>query len=278
MNIEKIGSIAMYAQMRVPKEPEKPKQFISKFYPDTNMSSIYTTGFEFSWISKVGSQCMPFASCRDYLQGTAWSAYNNSTKTTHSLEFNPKTFPKIDLNNIRIAVRYKDASNESLKEYCKNSLELINKIEEEMELSKSILTYGGLFKPESLEVEVEPVHATWVFKGGKSWMRSVYHMSLYSLLIRAGTRFKGEPWRKFLNGGIDNFALRADKKYLVGAMEGIEAIVKDKEQTLFAKLAKDNFPIDIRGIRFDKEGIRQFSEGFVDEKLKVNWQDKEFKL
>lgn len=278
MEISKIGSIAMYAQMRKPKEPKKPKQAVSKFHENAHMSTIYSaTGFEFAWLSKKGNQVTPFASCRDYLQGSAWCAYTGLPLKVHSLYFNPDERHKIDLNNIRIVVRYRDVGNESFKKFCEGSLSLLNEVEKEMGIPKSVLKYGGLFKS-PVEGSIQTNYDTWVFIGNKSWMRSIYHMSMYSLLIRAGALFNGGPWRRHLKGGLEKFIVSKDRLYLEQAMKGIEAIVSDKEHTLFAKLAKDNFPLDIANIFLANEGIKAFSLNSVNSKLKVNWQDKEFKF
>jgi hypothetical protein len=277
MQMKNLGSLAIAAQVIKPDESKSVKPAIKKFFENRHMSSIYTNGFEFAWVSKMAHQCMPFASCRDYLQGVAWSAYNDTARQTHSLAFNPTEFPKVDLGNIRIAVRYKDIENSTLKKYCKSSMFLLHEVEKEMGIPKTVLSYGGRF--ESSDTPKSVNNDTWVFRGDKSWMRSVYHMSMYSLLIRAGAKYKTGSWRKYLsNKDGSNFVSFKDNQRIPVTLPGIEAIVKDKDNELFAEVAKDNFPSDISQCPFDSEGIQRFSTNSISKLMKVNWRDKQFRI
>lgn len=299
MEIKKISSLAIAAQhiKKVPTTKKVKKQFVSKFYANRSMTTIYSLGMEFCWVSTRGTQCMPFASCRDHIQGAVWAAYTKKDRRTHSFTFEPGKEAKVDLNNMRLLVRYKSQKNETFKQYCKNSLAFIQEIEKEMDLPKSVLVYGGVYVNPNIEetlkaenearrnsrlltketVKIEPID-TWVFKGDKSWMRSLFHTSMYSLLIRTGVNYTGGPWREHTKKENKTYISEHDKVYLEEALRGMEEIVKDKKQTLFAKLASDNFPEDLQGAHPCQQGIKNFSMNSVAPQFKVKWQDKDFKF
>lgn len=277
MSKEKLLNIYMAGQKIRTSAKKKAKEVvdspIKEFCPEDKMRSVYREGIEYAWVSSESKQCIPFISCRDYLQCSVWAVHNDSSINSLGLYYDPTTAtaPKIDLENLRLAVRFKDVSSLEFKESVDNSLKLINKVEEDMGIPLSKVYYGGKYS--------ESEHDTWVFKGDKSWMRSPYHISMYALLIRVGTKYDGvKTWDQFLGPDNMNYICPKDYGYLHTCRTGMVKIVHDKNQTLFAKLAKDNFPTADKNLdylleRLHYTGIVEWSNGLVPAMLKVNWRN-----
>jgi hypothetical protein len=239
---------------------------ITKFFKDAKMSQIYSNGLEFAFISPDGQQCHAFAYCKDFLQDAVWATHNKKPIMIWRFSYTPGTNPPLDMNNIRLALRLTEKDNETFKEYCHNSLKFINEVEESMGIEKTTLTYGGVFNSENSGDENND---TWVFTGSKTWMRSSYHISAFSLLLRAGLLYKGGGWEE--HADVGQMYGSKDKTFLASAKKGIKSIIADKSNKLFAKEAKNNFPVGATPHTMHNNGIIKYSTNSVDKIFKKYW-------
>lgn len=242
---------------------------IKSFFKDKGMNQIYSSGIEMAFFNEKGQQCHPFAFCKDYFQDAVWAQLNNKTASIYGFSYNPKVNPKLDLEQMRLAVRDKTKDAKTMEERCKKSINFLNKLEKKMGFSPSELVFCGNYTNELLKKE----YPVWGFIGDKRWLHSSVMISAYSLLLRVGMTYEGGSIEKHLES--KNMVRKGDVNYVKRAMKGINLILSKGPEKIFAKKMEDNYPstaacYDIH----DYSGIVSFTEGHAAQKVKSAWQIK----
>jgi hypothetical protein len=233
---------------------------IKTAFADKSMAQIYSSGLEFAFIGPEGIQCHSFAYCKDFLQDAIQATLHKKTSSIWGFSYDYKVNPPLDLENTRMAVRYKGRA--TLEEEVKNSVRFMNEIESELGFASTTVHDGGK-------------HAnaqTYVFISDKKWMHAPPLISMYSLLLRVGLNYKDGGWLKHLEAG--KFIGNNDASYISTGIKGIKDIVKKKIENIFADKMEDNYPSSVSiGTMHDQSGIVAYSRG-MSGALVQNWKSK----
>lgn len=224
---------------------EQPK--VEWYEQVNNLNEIYQqTGMLFCFVSspKTGlKQCHQWVKCRDYLHDAVRAVHTGKDFRIYGFFYDPNVNPHVDLEKMRMLVSKSALTKPQLVEFrasMKRGLVLLHHYEKLMGVGLSKLT----------EVDGGSKEHAWMFVGSKAWMNSPHLVSMYTFLIRLGTKkiefkdnkeLKAELKRLSSGGGgsdndtnylrsmwshLDNVA-KNYKKYLIGK-DGIDDIYNNK--------------------------------------------------
>ena len=200
-------------------EPFKPqgRGELSEIYQKTGVQFAFAT----SRPTKAGErikQCHEWVLCRDFLNDAALAQHVKAHKGIYGFNYFPGTNPPIDFKNMRVMVQKKarDISLEETEQFIESALKIVNHFE----------VAGGM-KPKTKARRVKNIKGAFLFIGSGEWMESPFMISLYTFLIRLGTRkpafeTKEELVAKFESisnensdrGDMDIQYLKATRSYL----------------------------------------------------------------
>lgn len=161
---------------------KKKVEWISK---TTNLNEIYQpSNMRFSFVNIINNklyQCHQWVKCRDYLHDVIRSTLTDKDSNIYGFIFT-KNDIKPDLNNIRLLVAQPEQPTSKwfeLRRTLTRSLKYIHHFE-------SIIN-EGYSKIEKVK-GIEGTKHVWMFTGPKFWLSTPYFVSLYTFLIRLGTK------------------------------------------------------------------------------------------
>jgi hypothetical protein len=153
------------------------KEALSEIYQKTGIQFAFATARP----ADKGSakQCHEWILCRDFLNDAALAQHVNSHKGIYGFNFYPGTNPPVDFKNMRVLVRKRerDIKLEETEQFIESALKIVNHFEVECGI-----------KPKTKVRRVSNIEGTFLFIGSSEWMDSPFMISLYTFLIRLGTR------------------------------------------------------------------------------------------
>jgi len=150
------------------------------------LSEVYQkTGVQFAFATTrpadrgSAKQCHDWVLCRDFLNDAVLAQHVNSHKGIYGFNYFPGTNPPIDFKNIRVLVRKRerDIKLEETEQFIESALKIVNHFEVECGI-----------KPKTKVRRVKNIDGTFLFIGSSEWIESPFMISLYTFLIRLGTR------------------------------------------------------------------------------------------
>ena len=228
--------------------------------PNNNLSQIYSSGLEYSFVNQKGEQCEEFKMCKDWLQDAVWATVHQTPASIYGFKFDPSSNPAIDMDNTRLLMT--NAKDKDFLKKIDNMLDFINQVEDIIGLQKT--TVKLVSNPPT------KYKACGVIETSSSarWMRSPAMLSLYTLFLRVGFAHKiGDNWQKtvkdMIKGNIPQYQ-HNDQGYLSRSVEGIKYIIKAGYKNIFYNQMKFNYPekIDINTLH-NNSGIVAFSNSLT---------------
>ena len=209
---------------------EKIKEFDTK----RSLSEIYQkVGLRFSFLSKKNEQCHPWIKCRDFLHD-ALRAQSSGNPVTgiYGFKYDPKTNPNLCLKEMRMVVKNaepKKKEADEVKELIKvaqNSLKLINHYEVIAGLKK--LTNWAIVENKYI-----------VFNGPQFWVKSPALTSMFTFLIRLGTKDLKFEDNESLKKALKEISTPTvvdkdnDRKYLTDTFDKLDIVARYANKILF---------------------------------------------
>lgn len=205
-------------------------------------AQIYSAGIEFALCSDDNNQIGPFVLCKDFFQDLILASLHNTICSIYNYQYNPKTMPAPPDKNFKVLL-----ANSRDKEFfykIPSLLNFINQIEERVKVEKTTISlcqdppkqYAGC--------------GVYLLTADKQWMHAPPLMSMWTLLVRNGTKHKiGKTWEETIQGIIDGKIPPAqvhDHTFMKFSKPGLDLII-EKGIDLFAKEKQKNYPKDKAG-------------------------------
>lgn len=160
---------------------------VIQWVPDKHMAEIYqSTKFQFAFVSapRTGNkQCHPFVQCRDFLHDAVRVHITKGSCSIFGFTYRYGKNPPVDMRNMRMLVtkfNMKDTERKTFEKKMLCAREVINHYETIAGWPKTKLKYVGDEKRANV----------WLFVGTGKWMKSPFLVSMYTLLIRLGDKYK----------------------------------------------------------------------------------------
>jgi hypothetical protein len=135
--------------------------------------------YKFAFLSKDFKQCHTLVKCRDFLNDAIRNIKCNRQDSIYKFSYNPEKDPIIDIENIKLITTC-ILQRKSFMNEMQSSISIINMFEKDAGMeNKSILYQNVSYLPNWQSV---------VFMGDKSWVNSPFLISMYTFLIRLGSR------------------------------------------------------------------------------------------
>lgn len=221
-----------------------------------SIGQMYSTGIEFSLISKDGNQLHPFVFCKDFLHDVVYGHLHNKSAEIFGFKYDPKINAAVDMDSTRICIC--DSKMTDFRTRLAASLEFVNYFAKKMHLQSTF------------EVEIAP-HPTYKDRcaylvGSRVWQNAPPLLSLYTLLLRAGmVHTLGNPveesYQGMISGKIKTYN-GSDQSFLRRSQKGVEQLLKIGYRKFFYIDPKRNYPVDCPiSTMHNNFGICGFSEG-----------------
>lgn len=211
---------------------------------EKRLCEIYSSGFQFTFLSKDYKQCHHWVLCKDFLTDVIWSTVHNKSVSIYGFSYNPKENPKIDVDdNILIAVRNKQVAEDKFDKEINQCIKFLNIVERRLKIPESTIE-----KAENKE------NCIWIFKCDKKWIIAPPMLSLLTLFIRVGCHYTGGGR---LNAAIKDFKTTVkhnDASYLKRSRNLRLKILKEGIG-IFGENMKKNWPSADIGTVHDSWGI-----------------------
>lgn len=228
----------------------------------TELSEIYQqTGVMFSFLSapKDGNkQCHEWIKCRDYLHDAVRTTLTNNTSSIYGFRFEKGKNPDIDIRKMRMLVTRDGLATNAKK------TEFRNKMKAGLLLLQHFEKYAGVALSTMKEVDSRDTdkQLVFLFTGSAIWVKAPSLVSMYTFLIRLGTKefkYKNAPQlKKVMKTAVDDFkankkpyAADNDVSYLVVMWQHLHTVMKERNN-IFVK--KDGFDDSY----FQNTGIHNF--------------------
>ena len=221
-------------------------------FTDTSLCEIYqSVDWQFAFLSPDGKQCYSFVKCRDFLHDIARASLTEKPISIYRCTYNGKTDPKVNFEQMNMLVRVCLANDKNVGDYdelMNYALRLINHYEH-MAGEKTSSTVARL--------ETSKKGMMWLFTGPKFWMSSPFFISLFSFLIRMGSKkldFKDEDslhkeFKRILGTIEDN-----DTGYLRSIHARLNELMKKPELVRGKDAIDKGFFVDVNIETFHSRG------------------------
>lgn len=217
-----------------------PKNISVEWYPsEGGLAEIYQkTGMQFAFVSspKEGTkQCHKLVKCRDFLHDAVASYISGKERSIYSFHYT-KDDPPIDMAKMRMLVTIagnNKKEDKEVKDWMKSGLNVLNHFEE----------VAGLQRSKLYKVDDDKRKNMWLFIGSSVWMKTPYLISLYTFLIRLGSKkieFKTEEELlvalKNIADNDQDYPRDNDTQYLKTMWNKIHIILRNRKKLFGTKI------------------------------------------
>lgn len=222
-----------------------------------SLSQVYTTGLEYSFISRDWKQCCPFVYCKDFLQDALMAQYHNQNVSIHGFNFHPQSNEPLYTDRLRIALT--NSSDDNFADKISHVIDFLHQFERKLKLIRSQL-YPVVNPPKKYKK-----CGVFVIESSSRWMISPPMLSMYSLLLRVGfTHKQGQKYQDTIKNLIDGKTQpyqKSDHLQIKSAEAGIDKILENGYAKIFYKDNKKNYPNIGISTMHNYMGIVAFSQG-----------------
>ena len=223
------------------------KARVKWFVKKSSLNEIYQpTGIMFSFANLSKSkeydiiQCHEWVKCRDYLQDVVRTTLTGDPSVIYGFKFHKEVNPAVSLAKIRLLVTKGSLKSDEQLATFKNSMKA------SLVLVQHFEKYAGVSLSTMKEVDVKgsDKKAAFMFTGSSIWMKSPYLVSMYSYLIRLGSKdikFKNAvELRKEFEKMVEDYKFNRkyksdnDVNYLCTMWKHLHTIMKNR-RTLFVR-------------------------------------------
>lgn len=229
----------------------------------------YTSGLQYSFISKDWVQCCPFVYCRDFLQDILQAMHQEKDISIYGLAYSAKRAAPLYLDRTRLALT--NSADKEFSQRLPNSIEFVNQFESKLKMVRSKV------RPCSNKYKNCDVY---VVDSSSRWMLSPPMISLYTLLLRVGFCHKpgtdaADTIKDIVDGKISPYQTN-DKQYIEQAQPGIDRILKYGYARIFYKNPARNYPASVGTTTMHHNlGICSYSKGVSEPVVKYWHRDLE---
>lgn len=188
------------------------------------LSQIYAQGLEYTLVEHVGDGQFkgmhPPVRCKDYYQDIFWSQRSRKPFHIYCFDWTPNTVldKQIADGTLLMALRYEDGTGmKELKQFKDGLQNFLNAWE-------AVLGY----KASTVEVSDDGLSLLIAF--GPQWIEKPVSVSLFTLLLRVGIGYGGQPIMEFMSHVAKNGNVwgKNDGSYIQGSLPKLESILAEK--------------------------------------------------
>lgn len=188
----------------------------------------------YSFLTKDNKQCHPLVQCKDFLHDVVYSVFSGKKTEIYGFSYTSKN-PVINTNQISLLIVFNDdISKENMENHCKSSLDFLHYYENVGEfLGRSTVSIAEIYDIKGKKSNCKGV----VFNGPKEWLSVPALISLYTMLIRLGSKNLFFSDKVQLKTVVKNFIDKwktpdNDRGYLKKIFPYLETILKYRK-TIF---------------------------------------------
>lgn len=234
-------------------------------WPKTQVGGFcenYSSGLKYALCSDKNEQACGFVWCKDFLQDAYLAYITKSVRQIYGFKYDYKKAVPLAMKSTKLLLV--NRSDKRFKAKMKKAVDFLNQIEKELKMRKKTVLYECLNPPKAFADT-----GVFLMEGNKRWMMSPPMISLYTLLIRVGSKHlkKHGTWRDtikmMLAGDVKPYQV-SDKQQLQTSIKGIEHIIKHNDRKIFGNNLTKNYPKSIGTSTIHNDsGICSFSNGYI---------------
>tara|TARA_Y100000034_G_scaffold86053_1_gene103161 strand:+ start:7804 stop:8583 length:780 start_codon:yes stop_codon:yes gene_type:complete len=233
-------------------------------WPKTQLggySEVYSSGLKYALCSDKNEQATGFVWCKDFLQDAYLAYFNQGKQSIYGFSYSFSTDRPLSTQSTKLLLA--NRSDKRFHAKMKKARDFVNQVEKELKMVKKTVLYQATDPPKAFEE-----CGVFLMEGNKRWHLSPPMISLYTLLIRVGSKHlkKHGTWRDtcqmMIDGKVSPYQ-SSDREQIQTAMKGIDHILKHNDRTVFGKDVKKNYPNGIATHSMHNDsGICAFSNGY----------------
>lgn len=220
----------------------------------------YSSGLKYALCSDKNEQACGFVWCKDFLQDAYLAYFNKNSRQTYGFKYDYTKDVPLSLKSTRLLLA--NRSDKRFQAKMKKAVDFVNQVEKELKMHKKTKAFICDDPPEAFKES-----GVFLLDGNKRWYSSSVMLSLYTLLIRVGSKHlkKHGTWRdtcnKMIAGEVSPYQ-SYDRDQIQQALPGIEHIIKHNDRKVFGKDIKKNYPNAIAtSSMHHNSGICAFTQG-----------------
>ena len=220
----------------------------------------YSSGLKYALCSDNNAQACGFVWCKDFLQDAYLAYFNKNSRNTYGFKYDYKKDVALSIKSTKLLLA--NRSDARFRAKIKKAVDFINQVETELKMRKKTKAYECIDPPKAFEDS-----GVFLLDGNKRWYSSSVMISLYTLLLRVGSKHlkKHGTWRdtcKMMIAGDVSPYQSYDKNQITTALPGIEHIIQHNDRKVFGKNMLKNYPDTIStNSMHHNSGICAFTQG-----------------
>lgn len=220
----------------------------------------YSSGLKYALASDNNAQACGFVWCKDFLQDAYLAYFNKNSRSTYGFKYDFNKDVPLSIKSTKLLLA--NRSDKRFKAKMKKAVDFINQVEVELKMRKKTKAYECIDPPKAFEE-----CGVFLLDGNKRWYASPVMISLYTLLLRVGSKHLKThgTWRDTCNmmiaGDVSPYQ-SYDQSQITTALPGIEHIIKYNDRKVFGSNMLKNYPDSIgTSSMHHNSGICAFTQG-----------------